>query len=72
MAARKRSFRVSLYQHGHTVSRDCVVARSQTAALRAALGPGLKVHKERPGVVRVTDEGGRFTYVEYFVSAGCR
>jgi hypothetical protein len=72
MAARKKSFQVSLYQHGQSVGRNCVQARTKSDALRKALGPGLKVHKERPGVVRVTDESGRFTYVEFFVSPGCR
>ena len=71
MATRKKKFQVSVYQHGQSVGRHCVKARSKDSAVRVAFGPDMKVHKERPGVVRVTDERGRFAFLEVFVSAGC-
>lgn len=71
MASRKRNFKVSVYQHGHSVGRHCVKARSKDAAVREAFGPDVKLDRERPGVLRVTDERGRFTYVEVFVARGC-
>lgn len=63
------SFEVAVYQHGHAVARGSVEASSAIDAVRALFGLGVEVSEERPGVARVTDEDGRFCFVEYFASA---
>lgn len=63
------SFEVAVYQHGHTVARGSVEASSAIDAVRAILGIGVEVAEERPGVARITNEDGRFCFVDYFASA---